>query len=160
MVTPTPSSPGPFFFDLGETWSPLTGLQSTFFYEWFCTLILHSTRSGCKLVVADRQNGLLRRQVSRPYLSGPSFDDQSGHFCHIKSLSQWPKATPSSTMRSCIKSRADALANLPDPARWFPAREMRPSGNYWVHSRKASALLGNIRRRVFCVSLNCKAMSL
>jgi hypothetical protein len=33
---------------------------------------------------------------------------------------------------NCIKSRADALANLPNRARWSPAREMRPVGNETV----------------------------
>jgi hypothetical protein len=30
-------------------------------------------------------------------------------------------------LQICIKSRADALANLPNPARWYPVREMWPT---------------------------------
>jgi len=29
----------------------------------------------------------------------------------------------------CITSRADALANLPDPARWFPQGDAAKDGN-------------------------------
>jgi hypothetical protein len=32
-------------------------------------------------------------------------------------------------IHKCIKSRADALANLPDPARWFPQGDAAKDGN-------------------------------
>ena len=49
-----------------------------------------------------------------------------------------------------IKSRADALANLPDPARWLPEREMRPrTATKGSKADHASALLGDNRRRAF-----------
>ena len=53
-----------------------------------------------------------------------------------------------------IKSRADALANLPNPARWHPEREMWPrtATNGSSSQVIASALLGNNRRRVFIMS--------
>jgi hypothetical protein len=47
-----------------------------------------------------------------------------------------------------IKSRADALANLPDPARWLPEREMRPrTATKGSEADRASALLGDNLRR-------------
>ena len=45
---------------------------------------------------------------------------------------------------------AGALTNLPNPARWFPVREMRPRpGNQGVQSRSCVSPPRSNRRRVF-----------
>jgi len=48
-----------------------------------------------------------------------------------------------------IKSRADALTNLPNPARWCPEREMWPrTANNGSNSQIASALLRKLKEGI------------